>query len=131
MDKAVEFTETYLRHFIEFSMERPERCLVKAPAENIRGIILGHSNIPKWNIDAGCVRLLRTDTYSPEVITVPMEWIQNLKIDGKAYTEETFQEETFQVRGSKGNYYTVTQSVDGSRTCSCPGFKYRRSCRHV
>ncbi len=34
------------------------------------------------------------------------------------------------VKGSKGQDYTVTQ--EGSKyTCTCPGFQFRRNCRHI
>ena len=37
---------------------------------------------------------------------------------------------TWQVAGSKGNSYTVTQEL-GTWTCTCSGFKFRSKCRHV
>ena len=39
-------------------------------------------------------------------------------------------EKTWQVEGSKGNIYTVKLS-DGAYTCTCPGFSFRRKCRHI
>lgn len=34
------------------------------------------------------------------------------------------------IKGSKGDQYVV--SLDGSRsTCTCSGFQFRRSCRHI
>ena len=37
---------------------------------------------------------------------------------------------TYSIQGSKGNSYTVIQ--DKSHwTCDCPGFQFRRSCKHV
>lgn len=33
-----------------------------------------------------------------------------------------------EVKGSKGNVYVVNKSW---RTCSCPGFTFRRKCRHI
>lgn len=38
--------------------------------------------------------------------------------------------EIFKVKGSRGNDYTVTKSSRGW-TCTCTGFEFRRSCRHV
>lgn len=35
------------------------------------------------------------------------------------------------VQGSKGNVYTVTTFGNGSKTCTCPGFQYRRFCKHT
>jgi len=34
------------------------------------------------------------------------------------------------VQGSKGNTYTVTDN-GGTWTCTCPGFGWRRKCKHV
>jgi SWIM zinc finger len=35
-----------------------------------------------------------------------------------------------QIAGSKGSTYHVTIS-NGKKTCSCPGFAFRRECKHV
>lgn len=35
----------------------------------------------------------------------------------------------WKVTGSTGNTYTVTKTVKGY-TCSCPGYQFRRSCKH-
>ena len=37
---------------------------------------------------------------------------------------------TYDVIGSKGNTYTVTNDR-GSWTCTCAGFGFRRKCRHI
>ncbi len=37
---------------------------------------------------------------------------------------------TYKVPGSSGNVYTLTISKD-SKSCSCPGFTYRRNCKHL
>lgn len=34
------------------------------------------------------------------------------------------------VKGSKGNEYTV-KSENGQYSCTCPGFMYRKHCRHI
>lgn len=34
------------------------------------------------------------------------------------------------VEGSKGQTYTV-KAASGSLSCSCKGYQYRRSCRHI
>ena len=36
----------------------------------------------------------------------------------------------WQVKGSKGNTYTVKLS-DGSYSCTCTGYGFRRKCRHI
>ena len=38
--------------------------------------------------------------------------------------------ETITVQGSKGNTYIVTKE-NGKATCTCPGYSYRKSCRHI
>jgi hypothetical protein len=37
---------------------------------------------------------------------------------------------SWQVQGSKGNTYTVRVRA-GQWFCSCPGFGFRRKCRHI
>tara|TARA_Y100000592_G_scaffold73359_1_gene114245 strand:- start:1983 stop:2270 length:288 start_codon:yes stop_codon:yes gene_type:complete len=37
---------------------------------------------------------------------------------------------TWEVKGSKGNTYTVKLSA-GQYTCECAGFSFRRRCRHI
>ncbi len=39
-------------------------------------------------------------------------------------------EKVWRVEGSKGNIYTVKLS-DGVYSCTCPGFGFRRKCRHI
>ena len=41
--------------------------------------------------------------------------------------------ETWQIEGSKGQTYTVSRERgDGMNyQCTCPGFKFRGSCRHT
>jgi len=37
---------------------------------------------------------------------------------------------TYKVPGSNNNVYTLTIS-DNNKSCSCPGFTYRRRCKHL
>ena len=39
-------------------------------------------------------------------------------------------ENSWSVKGSKGNIYTVKLS-QGTYSCTCPGFGFRRKCRHI
>ena len=39
-------------------------------------------------------------------------------------------ENSWSVKGSKGNVYTVKLS-EGTFSCTCPGFSFRRKCRHI
>jgi len=37
---------------------------------------------------------------------------------------------TWRVKGSKGNYYQVS-NINNSWECTCPGFSFRRTCKHI
>jgi len=38
----------------------------------------------------------------------------------------------YKVKSSKGNaYYEVKMNASGSLECSCPGYGFRRKCRHI
>ena len=53
--------------------------------------------------------------------------VMGAKVD---YTPVKSNRETITVQGSKGNTYIVT-AENGKATCSCPGYSYRKSCRHI
>lgn len=36
-----------------------------------------------------------------------------------------------QVKGSTGKTYTIIRQPNGKWTCDCPGFQYRRFCKHT
>lgn len=38
--------------------------------------------------------------------------------------------QSWQVSGSRGNTYTVNRTRS-TWTCTCPGFQFRKSCRHI
>ena len=38
---------------------------------------------------------------------------------------------TYKITGSAGNVYTITISENNDILCSCPGFTYRSSCKHI
>ena len=46
------------------------------------------------------------------------------------YTPVKSTRETIVVQGSKGNTYIVTKE-NGKVSCSCPGYSFRKSCKHV
>jgi hypothetical protein len=54
-----------------------------------------------------------------------------ISIDGVATTMSSQpQPQTRTVKGSKGNDYILTRNAH-RWTCSCPGFQFRNSCKHV
>ena len=42
---------------------------------------------------------------------------------------EKVEAQSWEVQGSKGNTYTVR--FDGRWSCTCPGFNFRRECKHI
>ena len=53
--------------------------------------------------------------------------VMGAKVD---YTPVKSNRETITVQGSKGNTYIVTKE-NGKASCTCPGFGFRKTCKHV
>lgn len=53
-----------------------------------------------------------------------------LSIDGQAVSNKQTSAVTRVVKGSRGNEYVVT-NANGLWHCTCPGFQFRRSCKHT
>ncbi len=53
--------------------------------------------------------------------------VMGAKVD---YVPVKSNSETITVQGSKGNTYIVTKE-NGKATCTCPGFGFRKTCKHV
>ena len=53
-----------------------------------------------------------------------------VSVDEDVKTVSVADNKVFQVAGSKGASYTVTIGPK-SRTCTCPGFGFRNTCKHV
>lgn len=79
------------------------------------------------------VRLV-TDFDSPvRVREIPLERIINVEYaDGRQAdkTQINKREKIYTVKGSRGSKYVVVNS-DNSWSCTCPGFQFRRSCKHI
>lgn len=55
-------------------------------------------------------------------------------LDGVKWQEpdrKVFQPKVRTVQGSKGKTYVVKTRPDGKEECSCPGYTFRRFCKHV
>lgn len=48
----------------------------------------------------------------------------------KIVTREEFEGRVWEVQGSKGDVYKVTE-VNGNLSCTCSGFQFRGNCRHI
>jgi hypothetical protein len=82
---------------------------------------------PKW-LGSDYVSVLTGNARHP-VSYVPVYRI--MSANGKlSPTAQIVDDQTWEVAGSKGNTYTVTQSKSGF-TCSCKGFEFRKHCRHI
>jgi hypothetical protein len=75
-----------------------------------------------------------TDFDSPvRIREIPLHRVTNIEYaDGRVADQESLKEETetWFVEGSQGSRYTVIRTKN-SWTCSCPGFQFRKSCRHI
>jgi hypothetical protein len=75
-----------------------------------------------------------TDFDSPvRIREIPMHRITNLEYaDGRDATKKSVNTDaqTWSVMGSRGSRYTVIRT-QSTWTCTCPGFQFRKSCRHI
>lgn len=75
-----------------------------------------------------------TDFDSPvRIREIPLNRITSLEYaDGRNATRESVKEdtETWSIKGSRGSRYTVIRTQN-KWACTCPGFQFRKSCRHI
>ena len=58
---------------------------------------------------------------------IAMEYADGSPVPTQATKDQA---QVWQVQGSRGAVYTVTQR-GADKTCTCPGFTFRRACKHV
>ena len=58
-----------------------------------------------------------------------METLANYVVHDPSAQLEVLQKDRWTVEGSNGNRYTVTK-IGGKYKCSCPGFGFRKKCKH-
>jgi hypothetical protein len=77
---------------------------------------------------------ITTDFDSPvRVREIPLERITNIEhADGSVAQKNKIQDDTktWTVEGSRGSKYVVAHTKN-SWSCSCPGFQFRKTCRHI
>ena len=75
-----------------------------------------------------------TDFDSPvRIREIPLHRVTRIEYaDGRAATQEAVKDDTqvWTVDGSRGSRYNVIRSKN-TWTCTCPGFQFRKSCRHI
>lgn len=82
--------------------------------------------------DGSFLLLTPEDSFMPTRI-IALRSVHDLKYDdgsSPALASAVPQIRTWQVAGSKGNVYNIVER-DGQRHCDCPGFMYRKDCKHV
>lgn len=57
-------------------------------------------------------------------------WVRDLEIISGSTADIDTDVKTWTVQGSKGNEYTVSR-WPGGWSCTCPGFQFRKSCKHT
>ena len=75
-----------------------------------------------------------TDFDSPvRIREIPLASITSLEYaDGRSAVKQSVNKDTrtWSVEGSRGSRYTVIRTRS-TWTCTCPGFQFRKSCRHI
>lgn len=62
--------------------------------------------------------------------TINMDMVEDIQLLKGSFVEVDTGVKVFNVKGSKGNSYTVTRTGKGWN-CTCSGFQFRRQCKHV
>ena len=79
------------------------------------------------------IRLV-TDFDNPvRIREIPLSRITNIEYaDGRAASKEAVKDDTqvWTVDGSRGSRYNVIRNKN-TWTCTCPGFQFRKTCRHI
>ena len=77
---------------------------------------------------------IATDFDSPvRIREIPMHRVTNIAYaDGRTGFKKTINQDTrtWTVDGSRGSKYNVIRTQN-AWTCTCPGFQFRKSCRHI
>lgn len=81
---------------------------------------------PKWVLP-GSICLATGD---PEWPMRVLDVDSIVSVDAESKTVSVADVKVFHVAGSKGSSYTVTITPKG-RTCTCPGFGFRNTCKHI
>ena len=92
------------------------------PTIDIRGKL---TNVPKW-CDPKTIALIRD--YDGGLSLISHNLI--VKIDGKKFKAEQPKVKSWSIAGSKGATYVVMET-NGRFSCTCTGFQFRKSCKHL
>ena len=96
-------------------------------------IYSGEVGRPDRSVPEGSFMLLTPQDQKMPTRVISLARVVKMRYaDGSAVKKITTnnQVRVYQVKGSKGNVYTVTERGT-EKSCTCPGFTFRRSCKHV
>lgn len=62
---------------------------------------------------------------------INMKYVKDMVIIGRTADKANQSIVTKEVKGSKGKTYTVTIENEVAVSCTCPGFQFRKQCRHL
>lgn len=111
---------------------------VRNPIWNMRKAYASYVHVPEFNEYTGTVirdhKAVREGqiglTTGERVFDMRVIDIDRIVGFESAISEPLAQPTTWIIKGSKGNEYVVTKEGK-SYTCSCPGYGFRRACKHV
>lgn len=64
--------------------------------------------------------------------SIPLSKVVQLTVNGKIGKVSTTSATRFvNIEGSKGAIYELTVVGDHATTCTCPGYTYRKTCKHL
>lgn len=61
---------------------------------------------------------------------IHMDLVDDIELLSGSYKNVNTDVRVFEVAGSKGSKYTVTSNSKGW-SCTCPGFQFRKQCKHI
>jgi len=96
-------------------------------------IYTGEVGRPDRSVPDGSFMLLTPQDQRMPTRVISLARVVKMKYaDGQAVKKITTDNKVrvYQVQGSRGNVYTVTERGK-DKSCTCPGFTFRRSCKHV
>ena len=82
-------------------------------------------------VKAGTIYKLQVGSTPIPIDSILPAWTELSQFDWQRPAIKPFVPVVKKVQGSKGAVYTVKTTPYGKLICDCPGFHYRKQCRHV
>jgi len=112
---------------VRISMSYPQGSSMIPPqptVEVFEGTVLKSH---KWLTDQ---QFCLTGDNDMPVRVMSMSLVEDIELINGTFNKIDTDTKVWQVSGSKGSTYTVTKNRSGY-TCTCPGFTFRKSCKHI